>query len=225
MRYQAKICVMGLGLLALTWGGRAAADSVDASAQGASEQAKIAAVDSIATQIAMFRNAAEQWVSANVVNDAWNQNQSLAPHPFGTYAPILLYSGSNNALCGAPAGTAQSINLVAAGYITANYTAPYSGEYCAMIYPDSGTGNVPGPVGPNGGSDTVPVTTVLAYFVAGTNTDPEEILHGATSDFTVSHVGGLLAGNFAAGGSVKKFTPVITNSGTGNSAWQIVNPQ
>ena len=199
------------------------ADATTATAQQSNNQAQLAAVDSIATQIAIVRTAAEQWASVNITG-GWNQSQSIAASAFGTNPPTLLYVGPNKGLCGAPSVTSQSVDLVAAGFVTSNFSAPYSGEYCAMVYPESGTATGSGPVGPNGGTNLIPVTTVLAYFVAGSSKDSEEILQNATSDYAVSHIAPLLQNNFAEGGTVQKYTPVITNSGTGASSWQGAQP-
>ena len=200
------------------------AGSPSSSAQDANNQAQLSAVDSLTSQLALFRNATEQWVSVNVTS-AWNENQSLTAKPFGTYPPILLYVGATPALCGAPATTSQTVNLQSAGFVTANFSAPYSGEYCAMIYPNSGVGTQSGPIGANGGTNDVSVTSVIAYFVAGTSSDTEEqLLQNSSSDYTVSHIAPLLSGNFSAGGYTIKYTPKISNSGTAASEWQEVQP-
>lgn len=215
--------IKGAAILGLLAPGLADAASTSSTAQQSSSQAQLSAVDSIATQIAILRSAAEQWATVNITS-TWNQSQSTTANPFGTNPPALLYVGPHPSLCGAPAVTSQTIDLIAAGFVTPNFSTPYSGEYCAMIYPNSGSATQAGPVGANGGTDIVPVTTVLAYFVAGSSADPAEILHNATSDYAISHIAPLLQNNFAQGGTVQKYTPVITNAGTGASTWQGAQP-
>ena len=213
----------GACMIALLTPSLARAEATSSTAQQLGNQAQLAAVDSIATQIAMIRTAAEQWVSDNITS-TWNVSQSTTANPFGTSPPVLLYVGPNSSLCGAPAVTSKTVDLVASGFVNANYLAPYSGEYCAMVYPNSGSAMQTGPVGPNGGTNIVPVSTVVAYFVAGASTDSENILHNETSDYAVSHIAPLLQNNFSQGGTVQKYTPVITNSGIGPSTWQGAQP-
>jgi hypothetical protein len=203
----------------------AAAQTFSAPAQQSTEQDQSAAVDSLASWTAMFTTASEQWVSANVTGDVWNQASSTSPNSFGTYPPILLYAGSTPALCGAPAATSQEVNLSTAGYLPANFGAAYSGEYCAMVYPDSGTATQSGPVGSTGGTLLVPASTVLAYFVADVpTTNAEDLLQHAPSQYVVSRLANLMEKNFAGGGTAEKYAPVISNSGQSSSTWTAVSP-
>ncbi len=205
-------------------GSVACAQSVDASSQEANDRAKTAAVDSLASWTAVFQTAAQQWVSKNLTGDTWNISSTTTPNSFGTYPPVLLYAGANSNLCGAPLQVVQTVNLVSAGYLPSNFDAAYSGEYCAVVYPDSGTATVAGPVGSEGGTDRVAATTILAYFVAGATTDGEGLLSNSTGQDVVSHLAPLLGQNFAAGGTTLKYAPTITNGGTSASTWVTVQP-
>jgi len=201
------------------------AQSVTSPAVQSNEQSETSSVDSIAALTAMFKSAAEQWVANNVTNDPWNSADSTTPSAFGTYSPIFLYAGPNTALCGAPAAATQWVNLVTSDYLPANFTPPYSGEYCAIIYPDSGTSSVTGPVGANGGTTLVPVSSVLAYFVEGSNTEDETTLSNSESPYVIAHLAPLIAQNYAAGGQVFKYSPTISNGGgTSTPTWQSVTP-
>jgi hypothetical protein len=225
---KAKRCRhIGAAVIALMLSSNfALAQTTSTQAIQSNEQEKSAAVDSLASWTAIFQNAAEQWTSANITSDAWNVSSSTTPNSFGTYLPILLYAGNASALCGAPANTSQSVNLITAGYLPPNFAASYSGEYCAMVYPDSGTATVStlSVSGSTGGTDLGPVSTVLAYFVAGSATDNENLLKNSPDQYVVAHLAPLLAKNYAAGGNAMKYIPGITSQGSANSSWTSVQP-
>ena len=173
----------------------------------------------------MFQTAAQQWASTEITGDSWNQSESTLPFSFGTYPPVLLYAGPNVSLCGAPAAVSQQVDLVQAGFLPSNFAAAYSGEYCAMIYPDSGTVQGSGPIGANGGTNLVAASTALIYFVAGTATDSEGILQNAPAQFVTSHLGSVLASHFSGSGTVMEYTPPSGAGGAaGGTTWQSSSP-
>jgi hypothetical protein len=228
MKLKCGLIQVAILISALAFAEAARSASPESPATQANQQAVDAAVDSLSTNFAMFQTAAQQWVASNLTGDGWNNSQTLTAYAFGTYAPILLYAGSGTiSQCGAPSAVTTSYNLVAAGFLPTGFSPAYSGEYCAIVYPDSGTTNISGPVGPNGGSTLAPASTLNVYVVATAGSTPlEGILDPSTAMYAVNHLGTLIAEHYAGGGQVKKFTPTYTSNGTNNGqyAWQGVQP-
>jgi hypothetical protein len=130
------------------------------SGQRASEAAHHAVISTIALQLMAFDYAAQEWATAH--GSAWNvpDSSNLAGG-----APILLYVGQSN-LCGAPAGTGQTINMVSpATYLPPDFQVPLNGALCAMVYPNTATSGQSGQSAY--GSNVVGDTLVMGYFVPG----------------------------------------------------------
>lgn len=190
--------------------------------------AKIAGVQSLAADIAIWQYAVQKWATNTAPAchngggcDTWNQNDSASPVPSSIHVSqgqnVLLYAGPDRALCNAAAmgvtSGAQMVDMTQQpGYLPNGFGSnpPYAGEYCAVIEPNTGTATNPqstvtGPTGTN----LVPISTVVAYFVAGSKTAQQGLVSSVPSDYATAQSGHSIARHFAGGGNT------IYSPGTG----------
>lgn len=195
-----------------------AGGSVSRNQQISGSNAKVAGVQSMATDIAIWQYAVQKWATNTAPpcpsgQCSWNQSDSTTAVPSSQHTAqgqnMLLYAGPNQSLCDAAAygitRTSQKIDMgQQSGYLPNGFGSnpPYQGEYCAIVEPNTGTAPNPQSTTTGAtGTDLVPISTVIAYFVAGTKTAPGGLVSSLPSDYAAAQSGHAIASHFSGGGS------------------------
>jgi len=123
-----------------------------------------AAQANLANEMAIWEFAAQKWASDSLYPYLQKQGVSTQKAPF---PPVLLYDG-NESLCAAGSiagghvvafnGTTQTSDG-SSHFLPTNFTPPYQGAYCAIVYGGLGKATVNG--------TSYPGADVFAYFVPG----------------------------------------------------------